>query len=58
MFGANVRNSCRSLLTRLQILSFPSEYIFLFMNFVVNNQKRFQTNTVEQRLYKEQESSA
>jgi hypothetical protein len=46
MAGAMPRNSCRSLFMRSEILLFPCEYIFLLMNFVVNNQVHFQTNSV------------
>jgi hypothetical protein len=40
------RNSCRNLFMRLEILPLPCEYIFTLMNFVVNNQEHFQTNSV------------
>jgi len=43
--GVKCRNSCRSLFMRLEILPLPYEYIFTLMNFVVNNQERFQTNS-------------
>jgi hypothetical protein len=39
------RNSCRNLFMRLEILPLPCEYIFTLMNFVVNNQEHFQTNS-------------
>jgi hypothetical protein len=39
------RNSCRSLFKRLEILALPCEYIFSLMNFIVNNQGHFQTNS-------------
>jgi hypothetical protein len=45
MAGAIPRNSCRSLLKRLQILALPREHVFLLMNFIVNNQEHFQNNS-------------
>jgi hypothetical protein len=39
------RNSCRNLVTSLEILPLSCEYIFTSMNFVVNNQEHFQTNS-------------
>jgi hypothetical protein len=45
MAGVKPTNSCRSLFKRLKILAFPCEYIFSLMNFIVNNQKHFQTNS-------------
>jgi hypothetical protein len=39
------RNSCRNLFKRLDTLPLPCEYIFTLMNFVVNNQEYFQTNS-------------
>jgi hypothetical protein len=46
MAGVKLRNSCRSLFKRLEILTLPCEYIFLLMNFIVNNQEHFQINAV------------
>jgi hypothetical protein len=43
--GVKSRNSCRNLFMRLEILPHPCEYIFTLMNFVVNNQEHFQTNS-------------
>jgi hypothetical protein len=43
--GVKSRNSCRNLFMRLEILPLPSEYIFTLMNFVVNNQEHFHTNS-------------
>jgi IS1 family transposase len=43
--GVKSRNSCRNLFIKLEILSLPCEYIFTLMNFVVNNQEHFQTNS-------------
>jgi hypothetical protein len=43
--GGKSRNSCRNLLMRLEVLSLPCKYIFTLMNFVVNNQEHFQTNS-------------
>jgi hypothetical protein len=39
------RTPCRNLFMRLEILSLPCEYIFTLINFVVNNQEHFQTNS-------------
>jgi hypothetical protein len=43
--GVKSRNSCRNLFMRLEVLSLLCEYIFTLMNFVANNQERFQTNS-------------
>jgi IS1 family transposase len=43
--GVKSRNSCRNLFMRLEILPLMCEYIFTLMNFVVNNQEHFQTNS-------------
>jgi hypothetical protein len=43
--GVKSRNSCRNLFMRLEILPLLCEYIFTLRNFVVNNQKLFQTNS-------------
>jgi hypothetical protein len=45
MSGAKPRNSFGSLLVRLGILPLPCEYVFSVMNFVVNNQEHFETNS-------------
>jgi hypothetical protein len=45
MAGDKPRNSCRGLFKRLEILPLPCEYIFWLMNFSVNNQKHFQSNS-------------
>jgi hypothetical protein len=45
MAGVKPRNSCRGLFKILDILPFPCEYIFSLMNFTVNNQEHFQTNS-------------
>jgi hypothetical protein len=45
MAGAKPRNTCRSLFLRSEILTLPCECIFSSMNFVVNNQEHFQTNS-------------
>lgn len=37
-------NSCKSLLKKLGILIFPSDYIFSLINFTGNNLELFQTN--------------
>jgi hypothetical protein len=46
--GGESRNSCRNLFMRLEILPLPCEYIFTLMNFVVNNEEHFQTNSAIQ----------
>jgi hypothetical protein len=46
--GVKSRNSCRNLFMRLETLLFPCEYIFTLMNFVVNNQEHFHTNSAIQ----------
>jgi IS1 family transposase len=43
--GVKSRNSCRNLFMRLEILPLPCEYTFTLMNYVVNNQEHFQTNS-------------
>jgi hypothetical protein len=43
--GDKSRNSCRNLFMRSEILPVPCEYIFTLMNFVINNQEHFQTNS-------------
>jgi hypothetical protein len=40
--GVKFRTSCRNLFMSLEILLLPCEYIFILMNFVVNNQEHFQ----------------
>jgi hypothetical protein len=45
--GAKPRNSRRSLFKKLEVLPLPCEYIFSLMNFIVNNQERFQTNSAK-----------
>jgi hypothetical protein len=45
MAGVKPKNSCRSPQKRLDILALPFEYIFSLMNFIVNNQEHFQTNS-------------
>jgi hypothetical protein len=43
--GAKPRNSCISLLMRLEILPLPCEHMFSIMNFVTNNHENFHTNS-------------
>jgi hypothetical protein len=43
--GVKSRNSWRNLFMRLEILPLPCKYVFTLMNFVVNNQEHFQTNS-------------
>jgi hypothetical protein len=45
MASVKTGNSRRSLFKRLEVLTLPCEYIFLLMNFRVNNQEYFQTNS-------------
>jgi hypothetical protein len=45
MVGAHPRTSCRRLFKNLEILPVPSQYINLLINFFVNNQEQFQTNS-------------
>ena len=45
MAGAQPRNLCRSLLKKLQISAISCHYILSLMNFVVNKQENFQTNS-------------
>jgi hypothetical protein len=44
MSGAKPRHSYKSIFTRLGILPLTYEYIFLLMNFIVNNHEHFQSN--------------
>jgi hypothetical protein len=43
--GVKPRNSCKNLFKRLEILPLPCEYIVSLMNFIVNNQELFQSNS-------------
>jgi IS1 family transposase len=43
--GVKSRNSRRNIFMRVEILPVPCEYIFTSMNFDVNNQEIFQTNS-------------
>jgi IS1 family transposase len=45
MIGAHPRTSCRRLFKKLKILPVPSQYIYSLMNFFVNNQENFQTDS-------------
>jgi len=45
MAGAQLRTSCRSLFKQLEILPVPCQYILSLMNFIINNQENFQTNS-------------
>jgi IS1 family transposase len=45
MVGAQPRTPCRSLFKKLEILPVPCQYIFSLMNFILNNQEHFQTNS-------------
>jgi hypothetical protein len=43
--GAHPRTPCRNLFKKLDILPVPCQYTFSLMNFFVNNQENFQTNS-------------
>jgi hypothetical protein len=43
--GVKSRTSCGNLFMGLKTLPLPCEYIFTLMNFAVNNQEHFQTNS-------------
>jgi hypothetical protein len=45
MVDAHPRTPCRNLFKKLEILPVPWQYIFSLMNFFVNNQENFQTNS-------------
>jgi hypothetical protein len=45
MAGVTHRNSCSGLFKRLVISPFPYQFISPLMNFIVNNQEHFQTNS-------------
>jgi hypothetical protein len=45
MLGVKPQNSCRGLFKRLQVLPLPYEYIFSLLNFIINNQEHFQSNS-------------
>jgi IS1 family transposase len=45
MVGAHPRTSCRRLFKNLEILPVPSQYIYSLMNFFVNNEEKFQTDS-------------
>jgi len=45
MAGAQPRTSCRSLLKQLEIITVLCQYILSFMNFIINNQEIFHTNS-------------
>jgi hypothetical protein len=45
MVGAHPRTSCIRLFKNLEILPVPSQYIYSLINFFVNNQEKFQTNS-------------
>jgi hypothetical protein len=45
MVDAHPRTPCRSLFKKLGILPVSCQYIFSLMNFFVNNQENFQTNS-------------
>jgi hypothetical protein len=44
--GVKSRKSCRNLFMSSEILPLMCEYVFTLMNFVVNNQEHFQTNSL------------
>jgi hypothetical protein len=41
--GVRARNSCRKLFMSVEILPLPHEYLFILMNFIINNQEHLQT---------------
>jgi hypothetical protein len=43
--GVKSRNSRRKLFISLEFLPLPCEYIFILMNFFVNNQELIETNS-------------
>jgi hypothetical protein len=45
MVGAPARIPCRNLFKKLESLRVPGQYIFSLMNFFVNNQENFRTNS-------------
>jgi hypothetical protein len=45
MVGAQPKTPCRSLFKKLEILPIPCQYVFSLMNFILNNQEHFQTNS-------------
>ena len=45
MVSAHTRTPCRSLFKNLEILPVPWQYIFSLMNFLVDNQENFKTNS-------------
>jgi hypothetical protein len=45
MPGAQPTTSCGSLHNQLEILPVPCQYILSLMNFMINNQENFQTNS-------------
>jgi hypothetical protein len=45
MADAQPRDSCISLIKELEILPVPCDSIFSLMNFIINNQENFQTNS-------------
>jgi hypothetical protein len=45
MAVAQSRTSCRSLFKQLEILPVPCQYILSLLNFIINNQGIFQTNS-------------
>jgi hypothetical protein len=45
MAGAQPRTSCRSIFKQLEILPVPRQYTLSLINFKINNQEVFQTNS-------------
>jgi hypothetical protein len=50
MMGVKYHNSCKDLFKRLEILTFPYEYIFSLIKFFSNNKEHFPTNAEVQVL--------
>jgi hypothetical protein len=44
MMGVKSKSYCRELFKRLQILTFPCEYIYSLTNFITNNEELFEMN--------------
>jgi hypothetical protein len=53
MIGVKSRNSSRDLFKRSGISQLLCEYIFSFMNFIVNNEEYFQTSSAVHHYHKE-----
>jgi hypothetical protein len=45
MVGSRPRTSCKVSLKKVEILAVPYQYTFSLINFIVNNEENFQTNS-------------